>query len=335
MCLVVACIVCCDDLRASTLEEYSQISQSDTTVVSRLLPDSLAGQAFDSTAIKLRDTLEVDYVVGTSQIDWGRFAIATGSLAGAVTALHIYQANAWWSDQRGAFHLYDDPTYKDNFDKAGHGFGAFYSAHFFDEAFSWGGFNKLQSAGLASICAAFWEMYIEVEDGFARDWGFSRGDAIANVSGAGFYFLRSQVPYMDNLNYKWMYWPSPQMLGNRPDIPGQTQTFIEDYAGQSFWLTVNVHGMLPKSVQPYWPSWLNLAVGVADYSLGDPVIDNRRKAWMLSLDYDVGSLIPESDSPFLNFIRRSLNYWHFPAPAFRLSPEPRFFVLFPFRMTIG
>ncbi len=275
------------------------------------------------------------YATGKADIDWYRFAGATGGLAGAITALHIYQANAWWSDQRTDFHVFDDPDYKDNIDKWGHVFGGYYSAHFFDEAFTWSGFNPLQSAALGATCAALWEMYIEVEDGFARDWGFSHGDAIADLLGAGFYFARKQVPYLDNVKYKWMYWPSKQLLESRPDIPGQTQTFIEDYAGQSYWVSLNVNGILPDVAKPYWPDWLNLAVGVADYSLDAPTFEERKKSWMIALDYDLGTLIPESDYRILNFIRRALDYWHFPAPAMRISPDPRFFILFPFRMSIG
>lgn len=301
-----------------------------------------------STAFAQADTTRADvapidpitvpaYATGKTEINWTKFGFATGSLAGGIAALHVYQANAWWSGQRGGFHLYDDPDYKDNIDKAGHAFGGYYSAHFFDEAFTWSGFNELQSAALGATCAALWELYIEIEDGFARDWGFSRGDAIADVVGASFYFFRKQVPYMDNLKYKWFYWPSEQMLNNRPDIaaPGHNMNFIEDYAGQSYWLSLNVHGILPESAKPYWPDWLNIAVGVADYSLSAPDFAGRKKAWMISLDYDLVKVIPESDIPFLNFIRRGLDYWHFPAPAFRLTPDPRFFVLFPFRMSIG
>jgi hypothetical protein len=280
------------------------------------------------------------YAAGQADIDWNRFAGATGGLAAAITALHIYQANAWWSDQRTDFHVFDDPDYKDNIDKFGHTFGGYYSAHFFDEAFTWSGFNPLQSAALGATCAALWELYIEVEDGFARDWGFSHGDAIADLTGAGFYFLRKQIPYLDNVKYKWMYWPSKQLLESRPDIPNQTQTFIEDYAGQSYWISLNVNGILPDVAKPYWPEWLNLAVGVADYSLdapADPIrgFADRKKSWLIALDYDLGKLIPESDYRILNFIRRALDYWHFPAPAMRITPDPRFFILFPFRMSIG
>src|SRR5207244_590031 len=57
------------------------------------------------------------------EIDWTKFGISTGILATTITALHIYQLNAWWANQRVPFHVFDDPDYKNNFDKAGHCFG--------------------------------------------------------------------------------------------------------------------------------------------------------------------------------------------------------------------
>jgi hypothetical protein len=278
---------------------------------------------------------------GHSQVDWTKFGIASGSLILAIGALHVYQLNAWWANQRTTFHVIDDVDYKANFDKAGHTFGAYYSSHFFGEAFNWSGFDSAQSDALAATCGLLWELYVEIEDGYARDWGFSRGDAISDFSGAGFYLLRNRIPYLRNLEYKWTYFPSQQLLENKPDIPGQSLNFIEDYGGQSYWLSMNIHGMLPEAAKPYWPEWLNLAVGVAGWNLDARTPDGyndfskRKKAWLIALDYDIGRLIPESDIGIINFIRRGLDYWHFPAPAYRIYPEPRFYILFPFRMSIG
>ncbi len=275
------------------------------------------------------------------QIDWGRFWIADGVLVASIGLLHVYQLNAWWKDQRVGFHVIDDVDYKANFDKFGHTYGAYYAAHFFDEAFSWSGFDSAQSNALGATCGALWELYVEIEDGMARDWGFSRGDALSDLTGASFFLLRNRVPYLRNLEYKLCYLPSYQMLHGAPDIPGQTMNIIEDYGGQSYWLTMNIDGMLPESARGIWPKWLNLGFGVAGWNLdardarGYNDFTQRRKAYIIGLDYDLGKLIPESSSGFINFIRRSLDYIHFPAPAFRISPDPRFFILFPLQMSIG
>ena len=292
---------------------------------------------------ELKDTLPPPITASLprdSNISSSRVIGATVGLGAAITALHIYQYNAWWKDQRVAFHVIEDPDYQGNFDKAGHVFGAYYSSHFFDEAFQWTGMDSARSTLFGALCGVIWEFYVEVEDGFARDWGFSRGDAKSDLIGATFYLLRNRVPFMRNFNYKWSYFPSQKYIQNKPDIPGQSLNFIEDYGGQSYYLTMDVHGMLPQNLKPYWPKWLNLALGVGGSGLdtyattGNPFI-NRKLAWYISLDYDIEKIFPESDIPFVNFLRRGFNYWHLPAPAYRFYPDHRFFILFPFQMTIG
>jgi hypothetical protein len=274
---------------------------------------------------------------GTVNVDPLRLAGSVAVVGGSIAAVHIIQYNSWWKDQRGDFHLYDDPDYKQNFDKFGHAFGGYYTSFFFDEAYSWAGFNKTQSVLLGAASSLLFEFYVEVEDGFARDWGFSQGDMKANMAGTAFYVVRNTIPFMKNFNYKWTYIPS----GQDPDIPNQDVNPIDDYQGQSYWITANIDGLLPRSMKGVVPDWLNLAFGVGGYSLdadtvpGDDPFKERKIAYFVGLDYDMEKIIPESNIGILNFLRRALNYWHFPAPAYRITPEPRFFILFPFKMSIG
>ncbi|HWF43466.1 MAG TPA: DUF2279 domain-containing protein [Candidatus Kapabacteria bacterium] len=277
-----------------------------------------------------------------TRVDWGRVGISAGALVGGIAALHIYQLNAWWANQRTDFHVIEDADYQHDFDKGGHTFGAYYSSFFFDQAYRWAGLDTTQSVLFGALSGALWEFYVEIEDGFARDWGFSRGDAKADVAGASLYLLTQRVPLLKNFKYKWSYFPSYHLLKNEPDIPGQTENFIEDYTGQSYWMSLDVHSMLQDlGVNSIWPKWLNVAVGLSGAGLG-PIdttqggihpYSNRHLTWLVSLDYDFSKIIPESSSGFLNFLRRSLDYWHFPAPAWEFSPEHKFFVLFPLQMT--
>jgi hypothetical protein len=263
-------------------------------------------------------------------VDWTRVAIAGGGLTAGVAALHIYQANAWWSNNRAPFHVIEDDQYQAEFDKVGHSFGGYYSSFFFDEAYRWAGLDSAQATLLGAFSGALWEFYIETEDGFAHDWGFSRGDAKADIAGAALYLLNNRVPFMRNFRYKWFYTPTTKVTENHPDIPGHNATIIEDYGGQTYYLRADVHRMLPDDAKPYWPSWLNLAFGVSGYNINQV---DRQKAYYISLDYDMDKLIPESSIGIVNFFRRALGYWHFPAPALRLSPNPKFFLIFPVSIT--
>ena len=294
-----------------------------------------SGSIADSThtVTRTNDSLAHQDSIAHAGPDMGRIALTGGGLVGGITALHIYQSNAWWSADRSPFHVIEDASYQSEFDKVGHMFGAYYSSFFFDQGYQWCGLDSAQSSLLGALSGALWEFYIETEDGFASAWGFSRGDAKSDITGAAFYLLNQRVPLLRNFRYKWFYFPTSKLTQNQPDIPGQSVTFIEDYGGQTYYLRGDVHAMLPESMKPYWPSWLNLAVAVSGYNINEIGFDNRHKAWYLSLDYDMDKLIPESSYGFLNFLRRGLGYWHFPAPALRLYPTPKFFLTFPISIT--
>jgi hypothetical protein len=264
-------------------------------------------------------------------IDWNRFGISTGILGAAIGGIHLLQYNSWWKDQRGPFHIIEDHAYKANFDKLGHGFGAYYASHFFSEAYTWSGFDEESATLLGAASACLWEFYVEIEDGFARTWGFSPSDATADIAGAAFYVVRNRIPFMRNFQYKWTYFPSQDLLDHHPE----THNPIDDYGGQYYWGVANINGLLPKSWQGVIPDWLGLAFGVGGDNLEARTYEERKLAYYIGLDYDLAKIIPESNIGILNFLRRALEYWPFPAPAFRLKPDPRFFILFPLRLSIG
>jgi hypothetical protein len=290
---------------------------------------------FDSTRIRQDSD-------SSHQVNWSRVAVTTGSLTAAIAGLHIYQSNAWWDNNRAPFHVFEDADYQADYDKVGHMFGSYYSSFFFDQAYLWAGMDSVQATTFGALSGALWEYYVEIEDGFAQAWGFSRGDAKSDITGAAFYLANQRVPFLRDFRYKWFYFPTTKLTQNQPDIPGQGVTFIEDYGGQTYYLRADIHSMLPDNMKPYWPSWLNLAVAVSGYDInsadlnspsGNP-FDMRRKAWYISLDYDIDKIFPESSSGILNFLRQSWGYWHFPAPALRLYPSPHFFLTFPVSFSI-
>ncbi len=299
------------------------------------LPPVISVKHFDAPVTIVDTTTKPTVFQPRGQVDWAKFGISTGVLGVSFLGLHILQNNAWWANQRGAFHVVEDPGYKNNFDKFGHTFGAYYTAHFFDEMYTWSGFDTAQSTLLGALSGALYEFYVEIEDGFARDWGFSPGDAKADVLGATFFVLRNRIDFLRNFQYKWLYFPSSQLISGKADIQDQTLNPLDDYGGQTYWITMDVNRMLPETAKGYWPKWLNLTLGFGGYNLDAPDFSNRKKAYYLGFDFEIEKIIPESNIGILNFVRRALGYWHLPAPAYRISPDPRFFILFPLRMTIG
>lgn len=276
------------------------------------------------------------------KLDWGRIGATTGGLTAAILAIHIYQNNAWWANERSGFHVIEDPSYQADFDKCGHMFGAEYSSWVFDQAYQWAGMDSIQSSVFGALSGALWEYYVEIEDGFATDWGFSRGDAKSDITGATFYLLSQRVPILDDFRYKWFYTPTNKLLKDQPDITGQSVNIIEDYGGQTYYLRADVHALLPDDWKDYWPKWLNIGAAVSGYEINTAdvnspsgnIFDLRKKAWYITLDYDIEKIIPKTGIGFVDFLINGLSYWHFPAPAWRFYPNKVFYWTFPVNISI-
>ncbi len=258
------------------------------------------------------------YDPNVSHWQWDRAAIVGGVLGATVVGLHIYQRNAWWQDQRTSFHFQDDPDYALNVDKAGHFFGGAFGSFLGQKSLEWSGASRETAVWGGFAMGALFELYVEFEDGYARDWGFSPGDAYADVIGAAWPVVQHYVPAASHLQPKFSYFPSKSY---RDGI--HKGNAIDDYEGQTYWMGVHVHGLLPRSWQGYWPEWLGLAVGVSVRNM--PHFDQEHttateRNLIIALDYDMTKIIP-GDSWLLNALKEALNYIHFPAPAIRISPN--------------
>ncbi|MDH7516430.1 MAG: hypothetical protein QHI48_11225 [Bacteroidota bacterium] len=247
-----------------------------------------------------------------TSIRWSHAALAGGAIAVTVAGIHIYQQNAWWKDRRTSFHIMEDPDYALNVDKAGHFLGGAFSAFVGKKSLEWIGVSRDASVVWGCVLSTLFELYVEVEDGFSRDWGFSPGDAYADILGAAWVLGQYYVPPLGHFQPKVTYFPSKKYRSGL-----HHGNMIDDYEGQTFWMAVHVHGLLPDPLKKWWPEWLALAVGMSVRNMDDRSAVTRNI--LLSLDYDVTKIIP-GDSWFMHTFREALNYVHFPAPAIRISP---------------
>lgn len=252
-----------------------------------------------------------------TRVRWTPTIILGSALALTITGIHYYQMNAWWKDQRGPFHIMEDDAYALNIDKAGHFFGGAFCAFVGRKSMEWCGFSRNTSVITGALMSFLFEMYVELEDGFARKWGFSPGDAMADLIGAAWPVGQHFVPYLENFQPKFSYWPSKELREGT-----SAKIFIDDYNGQSYWMGMRVYELLPSSWQKFWPSWLGLAVGVSVRGVQDSRTDvagSPIRHVFLALDYDMTKIIP-GDSWFLDTLAKAMNYIHFPAPAIQISP---------------
>jgi hypothetical protein len=229
----------------------------------------------------------------------------------------VYQLNAWWKDQRGPFHIVEDGSYALNVDKAGHYLGGAFAAFLGKKSLELSGVSRDGAAIWGGVMGAMFELYIEFEDGFARDWGFSPGDAIGDLIGAGWTVGQHFIPYLEYFQPKFTYYPSKKMRAGL-----HNGNFSDDYEGQSMWMGIHVHGLLPDAWKAWWPEWLGIAVGVSIRNMDDwtgPQRHSPERNILLALDYDFTKIIP-GDSWWMRSFKEGLNFLHFPSPAIRISP---------------
>lgn len=232
--------------------------------------------------------------------------------------VHIYQRNAWWKDNRTSFHFQNDWPYAMWIDKIGHFYAASLLVHAFSSGLESANFPIEDAMVYGTIAALAFQYYVEIEDGFGAQWGFSPGDAIANTLGACYTLSQYYFPYLQNFQFKFSYFPSEKM---RNGI--HKGNMIDDYEGQRYWLTFRMKNILPDNLSNVWPEFLNLAVGTSVKEL-DGKGGGRREIY-IGLDFN--PLVLPFTGKFGNFVKNTLNYFHLPMPAIRISDKTEFFIL--------
>jgi hypothetical protein len=242
-----------------------------------------------------------------------RLAVVSGVTLGTVIPVHIYQRNAWWQGPRAPFVFVNDWSYALNIDKLGHLYSGYLLSRLFGYSLRWSGFNEETSTFYGSILGLSYQLYVEVEDGFHRYYGFSPGDAFSNMIGATIPLAQQTFPLLRNFSLKYSYYPSSRYLNDLK--AGQARAFIDDYQGMTVWLAVDPHFMMGDELAASVPSWLGFAFGAGVRDL-DQFGDGRR-VFYLTLDYNLAKI--KTGSEFLHSVFTALDFIHFPAPGIMLD----------------
>lgn len=245
---------------------------------------------------------------------------------GVGVAVHIYQANAWWSKDRRSFHFANDWEYSRWQDKLGHFYANNLLAHAFTGGLEAGNVRSDRAHLWGSIAALAFETYVEIQDGFGAQWGFSPGDAMANLLGVSYFYAQYRYPYLKNFLVKLSYYPSEKYLGGgqwKDSFDDEYQPIIiDDYEGQKYWISMRMKNILPDAIAKYWPSFLNLAVGMGVTDLDGS--GGGRNDVYISLDFDAESI--PLYGPVWEFVKSTLNYIKFPMPGIRINNNAAFFM---------
>lgn len=251
-----------------------------------------------------------DSTAGVSAV---RLGIVGGVTTGAFIYGHILQSELWWKGEKSAFHFdwEHDWNYALGADKLGHFFFPYFMSDVYQRAFLWSGMDTASGLWLASGLALSYETYVEIRDGFSKEWGFSWGDFAADALGAAFPVARHYIPALKPYSMKISFFPS------RKFRDGQYSVIFDDYESTFHWLSVDMHLLLQQNGWDGWPPWLNLAVG---HGVGQlDFAGGGTHQLYLSLDWNLHG-VPVAGW-WWDTIAWVFGYYRLPAPAVRIYPD--------------
>jgi hypothetical protein len=240
-----------------------------------------------------------------------------GVTAAGFTIGHAFLNDLWWKGERTSFHFNfrEDWEYALGADKFGHFYFPYLVGNVYTELFRWSGVEEKRSLYYAAALSLSYQTYIEIRDGFSRNYGFSFGDFGANILGAAYPVLQYHYDFLKDYNFKISFFPSERF---RNDSHG---AIIDDYESTYHWLTVNIKNILPEDAAKYYPAFINLALGHSVKGL-----DNKgRRELFIALDWNLEAL--PGDVWILKFFKKLFNHYHFPSPAVRIYPDVAWFGL--------
>lgn len=256
----------------------------------------------------------------------GVTAVGAVSLTGALAGLNYL----WYADHpRSSFHFFNDNADWLQMDKAGHVATAYQLSRIGFESVRWTGADRKRAALAGTGYSLLFLTGIEVLDGFSEAWGFSPGDAAANLAGAALFLGQEFAWEEQRIQLKFSYSPSG-LAPYRPETLGgnDAERILKDYNGQTYWLSLNPGSFRPEDARIL--PWLNVAFGYgADGMLGgaeNPETNaagaqlpdlERYRSFYLSLDVDLTRI--RTKSGFLNAFLGAFGFIKIPAPALEFS----------------
>ncbi|UFH51955.1 DUF2279 domain-containing protein [Spirosoma sp. KNUC1025] len=263
-----------------------------------------------------------------SGINQGRFI---GVLVGtaAFYTITLLMLRKQWYKKKVPFHTFNDNAEWLQMDKVGHAATAYCMSRGGYELMRWSGVNERASILTGGLLALLFQTTLEVYDGHAEGWGFSKGDMLANVAGTALFVGQQYGPGQQIVSLKYGFRKTifPQY---RPNLLGKTtgQQMLKDYNGQQYWLSVNLASAIP--VGPSFPRWLNLDIGYSGSGMigghenpqvfdkeGNDVKFRRYRQFFLSPDADLSRI--GTFSPSLQRFIGTIQFFKIPAPSLELN----------------
>ena len=267
----------------------------------------------------------------TYRADRLKKVVLSESLIFAATSVGLYFL--WYKKYpKSRFHFIRDGKEWLQIDKLGHATTAYSIANMHYDMMRWSGVNRSSAINTSIITSLAYLSIIEIMDGFSRDWGFSGGDMLANLSGAALFagqqylWGEQRIGMRVSAQLTPFAKQNPKLLGNN-----FASRLMKDYNGQTYWLSANIRSFLPQNSN--FPAWSNIAIGYGgsgmtrankkDQELNTSANNSvdRYRQWYLAPDAALYR-VPSKNSWTTPFYL--LQFMKFPAPAIEWNSKRKF-----------
>ncbi|QIP18033.1 DUF2279 domain-containing protein [Spirosoma aureum] len=234
-----------------------------------------------------------------------------------------------WYKKKVPFHSFNDNREWLQMDKVGHAATAYCMSRGGYELMRWSGVNEQASILTGGLLALLFQTTLEVYDGHAEGWGFSKGDMVANIAGTALFVGQQYGAGQQVVSLKYGF-RKTIFPPYRPNVLGRTTgvQMLKDYNGQQYWLSLNLASVLP--VGPSFPRWLNLDFGYSGSGMigghdNPPVFDKegkevkfeRYRQFFISPDADLSRI--GTFSPSLQRFIGTAQFFKIPAPSLEFN----------------
>jgi hypothetical protein len=257
-----------------------------------------------------------------ARLDRRRRLLTNTVIAGAGIAVLAYGGNKWWGDGvSGDFRTqyegwFGRDTRYGGADKLGHAYSNYLGTRLLTWTFEGIGHDPERARRLAFYTTLGTFTAVEVIDGFAKGWAFSKEDALMNLAGAGIAYLSDKHPDFDDLvDFRLQY---------RPSTTGSTRSAwdpLADYGGQTWVLAIKGSGIARLRNRKPW-RYLELAIGYNARGFEDPAFpEARSRRLYLGISLNLSRVLDDTvfrerpDSRIRRIVNGTLEFVQVPGTA--------------------
>jgi hypothetical protein len=153
------------------------------------------------------------------------------AINGVIYGVTIGVGVVTWDHFSSSFHFLDEGWFEQGSgyggaDKLGHAFSGYVLSDIYYSIYKNIGYSEKQANNLGALSAWSLMTFIEVGDGFSKDYGFSLQDETMNTIGVALSYFRNKYPALKEIfDYRLEWWPSNYYKDGNSDP-------FTDYSGQ-------------------------------------------------------------------------------------------------------